>query len=232
MFDLSPLQGMNLTTLICDGTQVSDLSPLRGMSLTFLRCDYTQVSDLSPLRGMPLQELWCFGAKVSDLSPLQGMSLSAVRFKPNNITKGMGEIRQMKGLKRIGISFTEHFSPTEFWKKYDAGEFGKPITNISGPAFQQWIRDVQALPAEKQIAAVSRKLAELNPGFDGKLTAFEGKGTPKIENGVVTELGLLSDSVTDISPIRALMGLKSLSLAGSGTGKGQIADWRRWKECR
>ena len=30
---------------------------------------------------------------------------------------------------------------------------------------------------------------ELNPGFDGKVTGADGKGTPKIENGVVTEFG-------------------------------------------
>ncbi len=38
------------------------------------------------------------------------------------------------------------------------------------PAFQQWVKATQALPAEKQIEAVSKKLMELNPGFDGKVT--------------------------------------------------------------
>ena len=45
---------------------------------------------------------------------------------------------------------------------------------------------------------------ELNPGFDGKVAGYDGKGTPKIENGVVTELSFLADNVTDISPVRAL----------------------------
>ena len=39
------------------------------------------------------------------------------------------------------------------------------------PAFQQWGKATQALPAEKQIEAVSKKLMELNPGFDGRVTA-------------------------------------------------------------
>ena len=43
------------------------------------------------------------------------------------------------------------------------------------PAFQQWMKAVQALPAEKQIEAVSKKLVELNPGFDGKVTGAEEK---------------------------------------------------------
>ena len=67
---------------------------------------------------------------------------------------------------------------------------------------------MHALPAEKQIEAVSKKLMELNPGFDGKVTGSDGKATPKIENGVVTELGFVTDNVTDISPVRALAGLK------------------------
>ena len=80
------------------------------------------------------------------------------------------------------------------------------------PAFQQWVKATQALPAEKQIEAVSKKLMELNPGFDGKVTGYEGKGQPKIENGVVTELGCDRRNVTDISPVRALVGLKSFVL--------------------
>ena len=38
------------------------------------------------------------------------------------------------------------------------------------PAFQQWMKAVAALPAEKQVEAVAKKLQELNPGFDGKVT--------------------------------------------------------------
>ena len=48
---------------------------------------------------------------------------------------------------------------------------GKPWES---PAFQQWMKDVAAMPAEKQVEAVSKKLKELNPGFDGQ--AFEPLG--------------------------------------------------------
>ena len=60
-----------------------------------------------------------------------------------------------------------------------------------------WLKQVAALPAEKQVEAVAAKLKELNPGFDGKVTH-------KIEGGVVTELSFVTDKVTDISPVRAL----------------------------
>ena len=32
------------------------------------------------------------------------------------------------------------------------------------------MKEVAALPAEKQVEAVAKKLQELNPGFDGKVT--------------------------------------------------------------
>jgi formylglycine-generating enzyme required for sulfatase activity len=91
------------------------------------------------------------------------------------------------------------------------------------PAFKRWMKDVAALPAEKQVEAVAKKLQELNPGFDGKVTDANGRGTPLIENGVVKGLGFSTDNVIDISPVRALAGLKSLQCDGSGVGKGKLA---------
>ena len=46
-----------------------------------------------------------------------------------------------------------------------------------------WLKKVAALPAGKQVEAVAAKLKERNPGFDGKVE-------PKIEGGVVTEIGV------------------------------------------
>ena len=80
-----------------------------------------------------------------------------------------------------------------------------------------WIKQVQKLPADKQVAAVIGKLKELNPGFDGKVSH-------KIENGAVTELRFVSDAVTDISPVGALTRLQSLFCRASGDGKGKLAD--------
>ncbi len=229
--DLSPLQGMSLATLTCYSTQVADLSPLKGMPLTNLNCARTQAANLSPLTGMPLTSLACNDTAVSDLLPIEGTSLIEIYVTPKNVTKGIEVIRQMKSLKTIGINSTNKFSPAEFWKKYDAGELGKPAAPAKlaylDPAFQQWIKDVQALPAEKQIEAVSKKLMELNPGFDGKLTGGQGRPTPKAENGAVTILGFLTDHVTDISPVRALPGLSELSCGGSfvaPVSQGILAD--------
>jgi serine/threonine protein kinase/Leucine-rich repeat (LRR) protein len=227
--DLSPLKGMSLVNLHFYSTRVSDISPLQGMQLTEVSCGATQVSDLSPLKGMPLTKMVCDLTLVSDLSPLAGMNLTEFAFTPKNITTGLDVIRQMKSLKTIGLRGTsDKFSPDEFWKRYDAGEFGKPYALAKlaylDPAFQAWIKATQALPAEQQIEAVRKKLMELNPGFDGKVFDGSGKSTPKIENGVVTELNFSANDVTDISPVRALMGLKTLGCNGTGGAKGLLSN--------
>jgi formylglycine-generating enzyme required for sulfatase activity/serine/threonine protein kinase len=98
------------------------------------------------------------------------------------------------------------------------------LTDVNAPAFQQWMKDVQALPAEKQIEAVSKKLQELNPGFDGKVSGAGGTGTPRIEGGIVTELGLITDNVTDISPVRAFNNLRLLQCYGSKINIGSLSD--------
>ena len=100
----------------------------------------------------------------------------------------------------------------------------KPTKPWETPAFQAWVEATQALPAEQQIEAVSKKLMELNPGFDGTLAKRDGMGKPIVEKGVVTVLSLCTDNVTDISPVRALTGLKVLYCEGSGTGKGRLSD--------
>ncbi len=238
LFDLSPLRGMGLRNLQCSDTQVSDLSPLKGMPLTKLGFMGTPVSDLSPLRGMPLTVMHFQGAGVTDLSPLDGMKLTEIWFTPKKITKGIDVIRQMKSIGNIGVGWGlgENSGPDEFWKKYDAGEFGKPdttsatpirkpITTLNDRAFQQWMKEIAALTAEKQVEAVAKKLKQLNPGFDGKVGGWNVSGDPKIEAGVVTELGFITDNVTDISPVRALVGLKMLKCYGSPPGgKSKLSD--------
>jgi serine/threonine protein kinase len=104
-------------------------------------------------------------------------------------------------------------------KRSVAGETPAIVDNAPARATDDnaWLRQVAALPAKEQIDAVAAKLQELNQGFDGRVGH-------KIEDGVVTELRFLTDKVTDISPVRALIELKSLACNGSLKGAGQLAD--------
>ncbi len=89
--------------------------------------------------------------------------------------------------------------------------------NAAKPALRRWMRDVAALPAEQQVVAVVKKLQELNPRFDGN-------ETHQCEDGAVTDLNFATDDVTDISPVRALVGLTSLTCHGSHAGRGVLID--------
>ena len=75
LVDLSPLRGMQLTTLWFDWSRVEDLSPLEGMPLTELGCMGNFIKDLGPCRRMPLRECYCHSNQIRDLSPLRGLPL-------------------------------------------------------------------------------------------------------------------------------------------------------------
>ncbi len=92
------------------------------------------------------------------------------------------------------------------------------------PAFPQWMKDVQAMPAERQIEAVSKKLVELNPGFDGTLLGAYSRGKPVITDGTVREVEIRSDAVTDLSPVRVFSSLKVFGCLGIDPGMNQLTD--------
>ncbi len=219
--DLSPLKGIPLTTLICAETPVTDLSPINGMPLTKLSCHHTPISSLSPLKGMKLTELFCDNTPISDLSPLEGMKLKKLAFTPPKISRGVAIVRQMQSLQQIGLNYDQLIPAAEFWKKYDAGEFGKPPatakSTLDDPAYQKWMKDVAASPAEEQLKAVIEKLRELNPNFDGH-------ETHKFDNGAVTELRFHVESVTDLSPLPVLKGLQKLEILGAIGNRSKLSD--------
>ncbi|MBA4020508.1 MAG: hypothetical protein C0483_25385 [Pirellula sp.] len=93
----------------------------------------------------------------------------------------------------------------------------------SDDALRQWVRDVGALPAERQIEEVAKRLQVFNPEFDGKISGLSGNKPPTIVDGVVTEIDLNVDQITDISPLRAFGVLTTLWCRGS-TGKANFSD--------
>src|SRR5262249_55545998 len=99
---------------------------------------------------------------------------------------------------------------------------GDPLPNPQPPKKRHlidetWLKQVAALSGEDKWNAVLAKLKEQNPAFDGKATHAE-------DGGVIRELQFFSDDVEDISPLRALDGLKKLECFGSNWGKGILAD--------
>lgn len=232
--DLSPLTGMQLKNLNLDYTQVKDLTPLRGMPLEFLNCSGTQVPDLAPLNGLPLTELRCGYMSIADLSPLKDMPLTILRCPLTNVSD-LSPLQACQNLTYLSVDHAKVTPETAaaLEKALPACRIewdnpAKRITTYNDSAFQKWQQETAALPADKQIDAVSKKLQELNPGFDGKLTGWGGDGAPAVVDGVVTGCGIVSGAVVDLSPLRALGGLKMLNCQGTqndrGLGNGRLTD--------
>ena len=79
------------------------------------------------------------------------------------------------------------------------------------------MKSVAAMPAEQQVAAVIAKLRELNPRFDGV-------ASHSVENNAVVNFGFRTDDVTDISPLKALPWLKTLSCVGTPPDRGMLRN--------
>jgi hypothetical protein len=99
---------------------------------------------------------------------------------------------------------------------------GRQVVRVSKEAAPQaaaerWEQSVLGLPAEQQVEAVTRRLRELNPGFDGKLT-------PTIEQGTVKGLKFSTADVADLSPVRALRGLERLNCSTPWPAEGKLSD--------
>ena len=254
VIDLSPLKGMPLTNLNCGNNAVSDLTPLKGMKLTEFNICSTQVADLTPLKDMPLSilaanaarkikdlsplkgmkliNLGCWGTSVSDLTPLQGMPLTGLECHATQVI----DLSPLKGLplKSLTCDFkperdTEILQAIKTLESINykpAKEILKAVTDKPiQPVDDAWLKQVAAMPAEKQVKAVMDKLKDLNPDFDGKETHVVGSG------GVVTDLQFSTVNVSDISPVRALVGLQMLNCRGS-EGNGRFADLSPLKDMK
>src|SRR5262249_13012544 len=82
---------------------------------------------------------------------------------------------------------------------------------------EAWTKSVAALPAAEQVEAVTKRLKELNPGFDGTVT-------PTIWGPALVGLRFNTDAVEDLSPLRALQQLESLDWYGRRPGVGKLGD--------
>ncbi len=164
------------------------------MPLVELNCSNTQVSDLAPLAETNLDNLQCTNTRVSDL-----LALKSCR---NLQTLGAKNLR----VPAADVAALKAALPN---CRVDSSGAVIPVSTFRSPAFKQWMKQVAALDAEAQVAAVSKKLQELNPEFDGK-------EQHSIEAGEVTSLTLTGSRIADLSPVRALTKLVTLDCYSEG----------------
>jgi Leucine-rich repeat (LRR) protein len=93
----------------------------------------------------------------------------------------------------------------------------EPAAAIVAALDPAWLKRVAELSAEEQLAAVKAELIKRNPDFDGQIDFKVDK------DGTLSTLSFATDQIADISPVRALRGLRSLTCKGSGPGKGKLA---------
>ncbi|MDB5336111.1 MAG: pknB 22 [Planctomycetaceae bacterium] len=96
---------------------------------------------------------------------------------------------------------------------------------VSQPAFQKWLQEASNLPPQLQVEAVSKKLVELNPGFDGKLK-------PQIGSGVVIAITLSNEKVADLSPLRVFSKMTALTCDGNAGGVSALQDLSPLRDMR
>lgn len=68
--DLSPLEGLPLSVLWCNGNPVENIGSLAGMPLQLLGLNRTKVADITPLASLPLRVLHLNFTSVAELEPL------------------------------------------------------------------------------------------------------------------------------------------------------------------
>jgi Leucine-rich repeat (LRR) protein len=92
-----------------------------------------------------------------------------------------------------------------------------PRPTVPAPTPEDWANTVFHLPVQEQVRAVSARLKELNPGFDGRVEV-------SYRDGAVYSLSFCTDAVKDISPVQSLRELGRLSAIGSERHRGRLAD--------
>ena len=171
----------------------------------------------------------CRAVDAAGLAALaKSSSLRTLRLDKNHFASGgydLADVQKLQdALPNCEIKFAGNDSaiPGLVMPKSSATEAGKLF--MHDPAFAQWLQETKSKAAPEQLAAVSKKLMELHPGFDGKLLDSKRKQAPIVEAGMVTKLSVQGSAITDLSPLKALTGLKELSLRGPSGGAGRITD--------
>ena len=203
--DLSPLRALpKLTQLDLSGTSVVDLTPLRDLKLVSLTCAGMKGLDLRTLRGLKeLRILSLKSSPVRDLTPLAGMELWQLNLRGTGVVD-LSPLRQ--------VHLRELICDVDPARDTEALRSMATLEKINEQTLDEfWPKERTPEPAasgpEHQLRSVIAKLKQLNPEFDGL-------EQHRIDGGVVVDLTISALGVNDLSPLRALTGLRRLDASG------------------
>ena len=155
--------------------------------------------DLTPLMAFKgLKNLTIIGgAAWLDLSPVSTLSLEALTCPIPMAHKNAPVLKAIKTLKTINGK-----PAAEFWKRNAAGRGAWQPTSTQ----KAFLDAIAKLKPEKQIEAVTTRIKQLNPGFDGKLEY-------KIADGKVVELKFSKPSLRHLWLVAAFASLEKLDFS-------------------
>lgn len=207
--DLSLLASMpNLKEVWLCRQQISDLSPLEGLPITTLVLCDNSIEDLSPLSSLTgLSTLWLGGNTPSDLTPLAGLTklrdLNLDGLGSDQLTP-LDSLSPLSGLPLIRLSLGGRWVSDGDWSVLAQLPLPEEISLWAPPEeavaalverVQLPILNVGLLPCEDLSILAGCQVVDLR--LHAGQNSLEGAGDlPRLRN-----LGLFSSNVTDLSPL-------------------------------
>ena len=199
--DLSPLEGLPLTTLVVCNNEISDLTPLASLTgLRTLWLGSNPAADLAPLAGLTsLRDLNLDGNPLRDqavplisLAPLEGLELTRLSLGWRAVSDGNWSLlARQSSLEELSL-----WAPPEEAAAVLARREVLPILNVG------------ELPGEDLSVLAGCPVVDLrlHQGLDSLAGA---EGLPLLRN-----LGLFGSQVTDLSPLARADGLETFCFNG------------------
>ena len=210
MSDLSLLAHMpNLEEVWLCRQQITDLSPLEGLPITTLVVCDNHITDLSPLSSLTgLSTLWLGGNTASDLSPLAGLTrlqdLNLDGVDSSDQLTPLDSLAPLSGLPLVRLSLGWRTVSDGDWSVLTALPlleeiclWGPPEEAVAAlvERVQLPILNVGLLPCEDLSILAGCQVVDLR--LHTGQNALEGAGDlPRLRN-----LGLFASNVTDLSPL-------------------------------
>lgn len=199
--DLSPLEGLPITTLILCDNSIEDLSPLSSLTgLSTLWLGGNTPSDLSPLAGLTmLRDLNLDGIKGEALTPVDSLApltdLPLVRLSLGGRTVSDGDwsvLTQLPLLEEVCLWAPPEEAVAALTKREQL-----PILNVG------------LLPCEDLSILAGCQVVDLRL-HSGQISLAGAENLPRLRN-----LGLFSSQVTDLSPLAEADLLETFCFNGS-----------------
>jgi hypothetical protein len=147
------------------------------------------------------------GGTLGDLSPLLALTeLKRLNYAALDPGRDAPVLREMTSLETINDRSAATF------------RLAFPASKPQGGVEAAWVEAVRRAPPEIQLKAVTQKLRDLNPNFDGAYHLY------RMDEDGAMHLGFSSDAVTDLSPLKALPRLQTLWCRASGVNRSWLSD--------